>query len=206
MEDVPFKYLACKYPIPLQYAELLWINNHFKTEFFHELSTINKGNPVQNGHPFVFNTSTGKILTPNEVYRKFKSTIKRLSILIEREWKVKRKNTNFDKKRQLNTEYENLIFQLNKVKGIHSLRHMYAIMWADLAATSKEVDIDDLQSLCAYGLGHKSLSSVMQYFTLRKKTRQKLLNKINQTTDDQITYIQKNLINLQRNKRGRYGR
>ena len=206
MEHNPFKYLACKYPIPLQYAELLWINDHFKTEFLHELSSINKGNPIQNGHPFVFNTSTGKIITPNEAYRTFKRKIQKLSILIEKEWKEKRNHSDFDEKRQLDTEYEYLLSQLKKVKGPHSLRHMYAIMWADLAATSNEINIDDLQSLCAYGLGQTSISSVTQYFTLRKRTRQKMITKLHQITEDQITYIQKNLTYLKNNGRGRkYG-
>lgn len=203
MEKTPYKYVACKYPIPIQYAELLWIDSNFKMEFFHELSSTNKGNPIQNKHPFVFNTSSGKILTPNEVYRTFRRKIEKLSILIKKEWDEKRNSSTFESKIQLDVEYNYLLSQLSKVKGIHSLRHMYAIMWADFTATSNEVNIDDLQSLCAYGLGHKSLSSITQYFTLRKRTRQKIFDKVNKTTEDQMTYIKKNLINLENNRRER---
>ncbi|MFT5835621.1 MAG: integrase [Sulfurimonas sp.] len=203
MEKTPFKYLACKYPIPLQYTELLWINNLFVKNFFHELSSINKGNPIQNGHPFVFNTSTGKILTPNEVYRTFRRKIEKLYTIIEQEWKKKRKNSDYTEKKQLDEEYKYLLSQLKKVNGPHSLRHMYAIMWADLAATSNEINIDDLQSFCAYGLGHTNVSSVMQYFNLRKRTRQKMIAKFYHIEEDPITYIQKNLTYLKNSGGGR---
>lgn len=183
MEHTPYKYIACKYPIPSQNSELLWINNHFKTDFFHELSLVNKGNPIKNKHPFVFNTASGKILTPNEAYRTFNNKIKKLTLLIIQEWKEKKENSSVDEKIRLDTEYKYLISQLKKVKGLHSLRHMYAIMWADYAASSDELNVEDLQILCAYGLGHKSIASVMEYFTLRKRTREKMINKLTQTTE-----------------------
>ena len=203
MEETPYKHIACKYPIPTQYTELLWINNHYKLKFFHELSATNKGNPIINRHPFVFNTSTGKILTQSEVYSSFKRKIKKLVNLIKNEWQQKRKDINFDEKIQLDIQYEYLLSQLNKVKGLHSLRHMYGIMWADLATTSDEVSIDDLLSLCAYGLGHTSISSVLLYFTLRKQTREKIINKISQRSEDQMVYIQRNLSRIKNYRKGR---
>lgn len=204
MEEIPYKYIACKYPIPTQYDELLWIDNYFKTRFFKELSATNKGNPVQNKHPFVFNTSTGKILTPNEVYNTFKRKVNKLTVLTKEEWREKRNNCNFNEKIQLDDEYEYLITQLSKVKGLHSLRHMYAILWADEAAYTKNVNINDLQSLCAYGLGHTNISSVLQYFTLRKKTREKMIKKITQNTEDHLSYIQKKISEVKNYKKGYY--
>ena len=203
MEESPYNKIACKYDIPVQYSELLWINTEYKKEFFHELSSIQKGSPIKNGHPFVFNTSSGKVLTPNEGYTTFRNKIKKLSNIIEKEWRVKRKNTELEKRTQLDNEYEYLTSQLKKVTSLHSLRHMYAIMWADFSTESNELNIDDLQSLCAYGLGHKNISSVIQYFTLRKKTRQIIFNKINQITENQMTYIQRNLNELKNNRRER---
>lgn len=202
MEELPYKYLASKYPIPSQYAELLWINHYFKLEFFHELSATSKGNPIRNGHPFIFNTSTGRILQPDQVYRSFRIKIKQLLNSIKEEWKEKTNHASFDEKIKLDTEYEYLSSQLKNVKGMHSLRHMYAIMWADLAATSDELNMDDLQSLCAYGLGQTSISSVTLYFTLRKKTREKIINKVSRITEDQMTYIQRNLSEIKKYRKG----
>lgn len=204
MEQVPYKYIACKYPIPIQYTELLWIDSYFKTKFLHELSATNKGNPIQNKHPFVFNTSTGKILTPNEVYYTFKRKIKKLIMSTMKKYKEKRNNSNFDEKLKLDSEYEYLISQLRNVKGLHSLRHMYAILWADEAAYTNDVSIDDLQSLCAYGLGHSNISSVLQYFTLRKNTRVKMIEKIIGNTEEHKSYMQQKITDIKNHRKGKY--
>lgn len=206
MEQTPYKYIACKYPIPLHYSELLWINNDYKLEFFHQLSYMDKGNPMQNGHPFIFNTSRGKVLTPNQVNSSFKRKIHKLYLIIEDEWIKKRNDAEYEEKIKIDNEYEYLMSQLKKIKGIHSLRHMYAIMWADYAATTDDVIIDDLQALCAYGLGHSSFTSVIRYFILRKKTRQRIFDKINQVTENQMNYIQRNLNQLKNRKGYMYGR
>ncbi len=204
MEQAPYKYIACKHPIPIQYTELLWIDSYFKTKFLHELSATNKGNPIQNKHPFVFNTSTGKILTPNEVYYTFKRKIKKLIMSTMKKYKEKRNNNNFDEKLKLDSEYEYLISQLRNVKGLHSLRHMYAILWADEAAYTNDVSIDDLQSLCAYGLGHSNISSVFQYFTLRKNTRVKMIEKIIGNTEEHKSYMQQKITDIKNYRKGKY--
>lgn len=204
MEQSPYKYIACKYPIPIQYTELLWFDSYFKTKFLHELSATNKGNPIQNKHPFVFNTSTGKILTPNEVYYTFKRKIKKLIMSTMKKYKEKRNNSNFDEKLKLDSEYEYLIRQLRNVKGLHSLRHMYAILWADEAAYTNDVSIDDLQSLCAYGLGQSNISSVLQYFTLRKNTRVKMIEKIIRNTEEHKSYMQQKITDIKNYRKGKY--
>lgn len=204
MEQSPYKYIACKYPIPIQYTELLWFDSYFKTKFLHELSATNKGNPIQNKHPFVFNTSTGKILTPNEVYYTFKRKIKKLIMSTMKKYKEKRNNSNFDEKLKLDSEYEYLISQLRNIKGLHSLRHMYAILWADEAAYTNDVSIDDLQSLCAYGLGQSNISSVLQYFTLRKNTRVKMIEKIIRNTEEHKSYMQQKITDIKNYRKGKY--
>lgn len=178
MEHGVYKYLACKYPIPLQYSELLWIDLHSKQLFFRALANVSKGNPVTNGHPFIFNTSNGKILTPNEAYRTFR---RKIEILIERktnEWKSKRNAMNIDQRYEVDEEYNYIIGQLKKVKGLHSLRHMYGVLWADYAAIHDEVNLQDMQLLCQYGMGHTSSGSVMAYFTLRSKSRHLIIKRL----------------------------
>jgi len=202
MEENPYKYIACKYPIPSQYSELLWINPDFKMEFFHALAITDKGNPIKNKHPFVFNTKSGKILTPNESHNIFKKKVMKLTVKIQKEWDLKRQTTPIEERIHIDTEYEYLISQLNKVKGLHSLRHMYAIMWADLAAIDNDIDISDLMALCQYGLGQSSISSVMQYFTLRKKTRLKISSKLlkGSQTQDEYTRSQIKIIRKYKNR------
>ncbi|KAB7891532.1 hypothetical protein [Poseidonibacter ostreae] len=178
MEEEPYQSLASKYPIPLQYSELLWINPSYKKVFFHVLKDVKKGNPYHNKHPFVFNTKSGKVLTTNESYRIFKTKIKKLIIKTENDWKNKRENKLSEEKEKIDNEYNYLISQLEKVRGLHSLRHMYAIMWADLSTTSLEISLMELRSLCQFGLGHSSESAILSYFTLRKKSRLLYMEKI----------------------------
>lgn len=176
MEETTYKQLACKYPIPLQYTELLWIDIDHKNEFFSALVNVNKGNPIQNGHPFIFNTKSGKIVTPNEAYRTFRTKIKILQKKVHQEW-LKKRSASKDDRERIDDEYKYLSKQLDNVEGLHSLRHMYGVMWADYAATT-DYDLNDLQLLCQYGMGHKSKGSVMAYFTLRQKTRDKLMEQL----------------------------
>ena len=201
MEKTPYKYLACKYPIPLQYTELLWINLDFKRQFFQALSMTNKGNPDINEHPFVFNTNSGKILTPNECYRTFRRKVDKLSEQIRAEWLSRRDNISLTEKHIIDSEYQYLLEQLKKVGGLHSLRHMYAIMWADLSAIEGN-DIDDLMALTAFGLGHSKTSSVLQYFTLRAKTREIITNRVMKTAQSNSTYIHENIKNLKKYRSG----
>lgn len=189
IEKTPYKEMASKYPIPLQYDEVLWVNQEYKKVFFRVLTKVPKGNPLQNGHPFIFNTKSGKILTPNESYRIFRTKIQKLTVKIEKEWKQKRKNTLSNEKEKIDIEYKYLLNQLNNVKGLHSLRHMYGILWADLAVTNDKINLMELQNLCQYGLGQKSSKSVMMYFTLREKSRKKYMERFidkSNTMDDYI--------------------
>lgn len=197
MGKSPYKYIACKYPIPLQYTELLWINPNYKKHFFRALNMTNKGNPDINGHPFVFNTASGKVLTPNECYRIFRKKVDKLSEQINNEWRSKRKDLSPEDKYTVDLEYQYLLEQLKKVGGLHSLRHMYAIMWADASAESEET-IDDLMALAAFGLGQSSKSSVLQYFTLRAKTRQKIMARTMKTETSYANYIHENIKNLKK--------
>ncbi|MCG3651378.1 hypothetical protein L5F32_03730 [Aliarcobacter butzleri] len=191
MEKEPYNFLASKYPIPLQYTELLWINPIYKNIFFKVLNNVKKGNPYNNKHPFIFNTKTGKVLTTNESYRIFKAKIKRLFEIKKLEWNEKRRNIkNIDEREKIDSEYKYILNQLSKVKGLHSLRHMYGIMWADLVTTDLNISLLELKALCQFGLGHSDENSVGAYFTLRKKTRTLYMEKIlNQKTINLENYF-----------------
>lgn len=178
LEKEPYKSLASKYPIPLQYTEILWIHPEYKKIFFKVLKDVKKGNPYNNKHPFIFNTKTGKVLTTNESYRIFKTKQKILIKKIQDEWINKRKNVQSNEREIIDTEYKYLLNQLSKVRGLHSLRHMYGIMWADLATTNLNISIMELKTLCQFGLGQASEKSVLSYFSLRKKTRALYMEKI----------------------------
>jgi len=179
LEKNPYKYVSCKYPIPLQYAPLLWISPTYKDRFFKVLAKVNKGNPIVNGHPFIFHTSSGKILTPSECYRTFKSKVNILLDMAYTEWKEKNINLSFKEKQVLDKNYQYLINQLQKVKGLHSLRHMYGVMWADYTTNETyHISMEQAQTLCQFGLGHKSQESVFNYFTLRQKTRNSMVENL----------------------------
>ena len=201
MEKAPYKYLACKYPIPLQYTELLWISPDYKQKFFRALSMVNKGNPEINGHPFIFNTASGKILTPNECYRIFRRKVDILFKKINNEWLSERKNLSPEDRHTVDLEYQYLLKQLKKVGGLHSLRHMYAIMWAD-QSVEEDNDIDDLMALTAFGLGQSNKSSVLQYFTLRSKTRQKIMARTMKDAESHSNYVSENIKTIKKYRNG----
>lgn len=187
MEKNPYKHIASKYPIPLQYAELLWINRKYKNMFFKSLSTLNKGNPVINKHPFIFITSTGKILTPNESGRIFKRKIDKIKEKISKEWAISSADLKISEKEEVNKYYKYLLNQLEKSTGLHSLKHMYAVIWGDLAS-AEVISISNAQLLCQFGMGHRSKSSIYEYFTLRSKTRANVPN--NKYIIENDTYLQ----------------
>lgn len=169
MEKTPYKYVACKYPIPSQYTELLWIHPLYREMFFRAINLMEKGNPIKNGHPFIFNTSSGKILTPNESNRIFESKIRSLKSLIRKEWFNKREETKLKDKKELNDNYIYLLDQLDKVTGLHALRHTYGVLWSDRAANEPDLSIEEAQTMCQFGMGQTSLKSVLNYFTIIRR-------------------------------------
>lgn len=169
MEETPYKYVACKYPIPSQYTDLLWIHPAYREMFLKAITLMDKGNPINNGHPFIFNTSSGKILTPNESNRIFEGKIRLLKTLIKKEWFNKRERTKLEDKKDLNNNYIYLLDQLDKVTGLHSLRHTYGVLWSDRAMNESELSIGEAQIMCQFGMGHSSLKSVLNYFTIIRR-------------------------------------
>ena len=198
MEKTPYKYLACKYPIPLQYTELLWVDESFKYNFLKVLTKVNKGSPSINGHPFIFQTKSGKILTPNEAYRTFRSKVEKLIKIVNDEWQIEKQSLPITSHPDLRERYSYLLRQLKKVKGPHSLRHMYAIIWADYAAIHPDLNINELELLCQFGMGQKSRSSVQQYFTLRQQSRKILINKLLNTSQSPTDNIQSKISQIKK--------
>jgi len=183
IEETPYKYVASKYPIPLQYEELLWIAPIFKKMFFKALAQIDKGNHHINNHPFIFITKSGKILTPSECYTTFRSKIKKLQKNIQDEWDNQCQNTDRKNLEELNKNYLYLLNQLNETEGLHSLRHTYGIMWADFSVINPNLTIQKAELLCQYGMGHKSKKSVLSYFTLRAKAREHMYEGVMKPTE-----------------------
>jgi integrase len=192
MEKNPYKYIASKYPIPLQYTELLWINKRYREIFLKSLSSLDKGNPVLNKHPFIFNTSKGKILTPNESSNIFKRKINKLKKEIYQEWIEKSKDVTISRKEMLDIYYKYLLKQLNKSTGLHSLRHMYGVIWGDLV-DKKVLSIENAELLCQFGMGHSSKESIYEYFTIKPQLRSDLFNKYYLEND---TYLNERIFKI----------
>ncbi|WP_457560776.1 tyrosine-type recombinase/integrase [Caminibacter sp.] len=149
-----------KYPIPLRYEPLYWINEEkYKTIFFNTLiEYMNSKDFVPEHlriprHPFLFVRSTGKRVHQKEIYNRFKSLLKKLVY----EYKA-------DKK----------ILEL----GLHSLRHMFGHFWAELYAKTGD---ERIIYTTREAMGHSDISSTLIYFDMSTETKKKLLQEISKS-------------------------
>ena len=146
-----------KYPIPLTRGPLHWISDDMKEVFFTTLIEYKKSKYFvpefkrTDKHPFFFTTESGTRLTQSQIYATFKSNVQKVISVV---------NNDEDTK------------QLNKVKGIHSLRHMAGTIMADIYGQENK---DVLISITKDMFGHSSVASAMVYFENTPQAKQKLI-------------------------------
>lgn len=107
----PHSKIGFKYPIPVlseNNRELLFLPGKYKQKFFDIFSEVLETIDIRQD-PFIFKTRTGKRYLPSEASRMFEY--------------------NLNKFLETSPIYQNLIIE----NGLHSLRHMYAVIWADIA-------------------------------------------------------------------------
>lgn len=147
--------LQFKYPIPLEYEPLHWINPKYKNIFFSTLSEyVNSSRYLAESsripkHPFLFVTKSGNRLRAREVNKSFKKALERL-----------RKSEN------LNVSIKEL--------SLHSLRHMFGFIAAELYGSTGN---DSLIHWTKNAMGHSSLESTMIYFKMSFEMKKELLEK-----------------------------
>jgi len=152
-KDKPHKNIGFKAPIPLRSQErvsLFWFSNIYKEYFFETLldcEAMIKQTRIPR-HPFLFITSSGKRLMPQQVHITFVSHCNKL--------------------KKMYPEYANRLDGI----GLHSLRHMFGAVMATLQAKiiihQKKLDYsippDQLKLITKEAMGHRSLSSTNIYF------------------------------------------
>jgi len=173
--DKPHSKIAFKYPIPLEYGPLTFITKHLEDEFFRTMSYVVQPSEYDSKHPFVFTTSTGARLSTVQVARKFNIHLMQLK-----------------EKYPLNPDSDNYfnVKQLHNAKGIHSLRHMFAVAMADIGLSVPEIGIDMARALTQNMLGHKNPASTEVYFKfagIAKKHYKSVMNEIEKNDTSSLT-------------------
>lgn len=107
----PHSLIRFKYAIPAEAEtnrELMFLPGPYEEEFFRTLSDVMKTIDIRR-NPFIFQTNSGGRLLPSNASETFER--------------------NFEKFKFNNPRYENY-----EIKGkLHSFRHMYGVIWADIA-------------------------------------------------------------------------
>ncbi|MFK5938599.1 MAG: tyrosine-type recombinase/integrase [Sulfurimonas sp.] len=189
--DKPHADIAFKYPIPLEYGPLTFITHYLESEVFKTFRYIVQIPEYVAKHPFVFTTSTGNRLSVVQANRLFTKRLKQLK-----------------EKYPLNPEDENYfhIRQLHKAKGIHSLRHMFAVAIADIGLSVPEIGIDTARALTQNMLGHKNPASTEVYFkvaNLAKKYYKSIIKEIEDGNKPAIAQLIE-YMSLRQTKKGNY--
>jgi integrase len=148
--------LQFKYPIPLEYEPLYWVHpESFRDEFFKTLEAYFgskqycKESSMNEPHPFVFMTRTGRRLHSRGILFIFK---RHLEIL-------KKKKPELSDKLPMNL-------------GLHSLRHMFGAIMGEIYAQSGD---ETLIHICQHAMGHSQLASTMVYFDMSTEARKKAI-------------------------------
>lgn len=147
--------LQFKYPIPLEYEPLHWINPKYTNMFFSTLvEYVNSNSYLPESsrvpiHPFLFVTRSGNRLRAREVNKSFKNSLKKL------------------------IKIESLDKSIEKF-SLHSLRHMFGFMSAALYGCTGN---DSLIQWTKNAMGHASLESTMIYFNMSYEMKKELLKK-----------------------------
>lgn len=147
--------LQFKYPIPLKREPLYWISEKYRKLFFTTIyEYINSSKYIKEKlrpkpHPFVFITSSGKRLMARGLLEIFKKQI-----------------------RILNTQGHNI-----PDLGLHSLRHMFGVVMAEVFAKTGD---ESILFLTKEAMGHNNIDSTLIYFNFTDDTKRK---KIKEATE-----------------------
>lgn len=154
--------LQFKYPIPLRYEPLYWLNEKYREMFFDTIREYMNSNVYVSEfvryprHPFFFTTKTGKRVHARDALSRFKSVLGKL----------------YSKHRK--EEYQGLLDL-----GFHSLRHMFGHARAELYAQSGD---DTIPYITMNEMGHSNFESTLVYFNMSRETMRNLLkNYLEQT-------------------------